>query len=64
MERIAVELLTKAKLSTYLDFFHKNNYMQFISHPKMLTQHNHKMFDRFLKSAFSASEIETDFKKM
>jgi hypothetical protein len=63
-ERIAVELLTKAKLSAYLNFFDTNNYMQFISHPKMLTQHNHKMFDRFLKNVFDKFEIETDFKKM
>ena len=63
-ERIAVELLTKAKLAAYLNFFYKNNYMQFISHPKMLTQHNHKMFDLFLKKVFSKYEIETDFKKM
>ena len=63
-ERIAVELLTKVKLPAYLEFFHKNSYMQFISHPKMLTQHNHKMFDNFLKNVFSNFEIETDFKKM
>lgn len=63
-ERIAVELLTKIKLPLYIEFFNKNNYMHFISHPKMLTQHNHKMFDSFLKNAFSRFEIETDFKKM
>jgi len=63
-ERIAVELLTLVKLPAYLKFIHNNNYMQFISHPKMLTQHNHKMFDKFLQKVFSKFEMETDFKKM
>ncbi|MEO5570205.1 MAG: hypothetical protein ABIT08_01650 [Bacteroidia bacterium] len=63
-ERIAVELLTLVKLPAYLKFIHDNNYMQFISHPKMLTQHNHKIFDRFLKKVFGTFEVETDFKKM
>src|SRR5207253_76814 len=40
-ERIAVELLTVIKLPAYLNFINKNNYMHFISHPKMLNQHNH-----------------------
>jgi hypothetical protein len=63
-ERIAIELLTRAKLSSYLNFFKENDYMQFISHPKMLTQHNHKMFDCFLNNVFANFKVETDFKKM
>lgn len=63
-ERIAVELLTMIKLPAYLKFLDVNDYMHFISHPKMLTQHNLKMFDKFLRKVNSKYEIETDFRKM
>lgn len=63
-ERIATELLTISKLSTYLKFINKNNYMHFISHPKMLIQHNHKMFEKFLRKVYDKYEIESDFRKM
>jgi hypothetical protein len=62
-ERVAIELLTLPKLGDYIRFFDDHPYMHFISHPKMLTQHNIKMFDRFLNSAYSRYKIETDFKR-
>ncbi len=62
-ERISIELLSAIKLPAYFDYLKKHDYMHFISHPKMLTQHNHKTFDRFLKKAFSSFDVETDFKK-
>ena len=48
-EMIAIELLNWAMLPAYNDFLDKNDYMQFISHPKMLTKHNIWCFTRFLK---------------
>ncbi|MFI5220502.1 MAG: hypothetical protein ACHQNT_13535 [Bacteroidia bacterium] len=63
-ERIAVELLTAVKFRAYLDYINKHDYMHFISHPKMLLQHNHKMFEKFLSEVFRKYEVETDFKKM
>lgn len=63
-ERVAIELLSQVKLPTYLKFFNNNKYMHFISHPKMLTNHNIKTFDAFLLRSFSKYNVETDFKKM
>ena len=62
-ERVAIELLSLPKLGDYLQFFDDNQYMHFISHPKMLTRHNIKMFGRFLDHAYKRHKIETDFKR-
>jgi hypothetical protein len=63
-ESLSIELMTRSKLQSYLDFMEKNRYMHFISHPKMVTKHNLKTFSSFLESAFSMYDIETDFRKM
>lgn len=63
-EMIAIELLTKAKLNTYLNFMTENNYMHFISHPKMLSKHNIETFDVFLKRTKHKYELTTDYKMM
>ncbi|HWY97569.1 MAG TPA: hypothetical protein VNY36_00670, partial [Bacteroidia bacterium] len=63
-EMISVELLNSVKLQQYIKFLVANNYMQFISHPKMLSAHNIDTFARFLKKAFALYSIQTDFEKM
>ncbi len=63
-EMVSVELLNAVKLPLYLKFLATNNYMQFISHPKMLSAHNINTFARFIKKAFDTYSIETDFEKM
>lgn len=63
-EMIAIELLTIVKLYSYLRLLKKSDYMQFISHPKMLSEHNINTFARFMKKAYAKYEIETDFRKM
>jgi len=63
-ERISVELLTAVKLHKYLHFISKNGHMHFISHPKMITRHNLKVFDKFLGKVFKKYSIETDFHLM
>jgi len=63
-ERVAVELLTSVKLNSYLEFLDLNNYMHFISHPKMITNHNLSVFEKFLKKSFNKYSIVTDFHKM
>jgi peptidoglycan/xylan/chitin deacetylase (PgdA/CDA1 family) len=63
-EMVSVELLNSVKLPQYLKFLSANNYMQFISHPKMLSAHNIDTFARFLKKAFALYSIQTDFEKM
>jgi hypothetical protein len=63
-ERIAIELLTMVKLNLYLDFLVKNDFMHFISHPKMITRHNLAVFDKFLSKVFEKYQVETDFHMM
>lgn len=60
-EMISVELLTKVKIPSYKKFLKTNDYMHFISHPKMLSMHNIKSFDSFLKFSCNNFELETDF---
>ncbi|HTA81633.1 MAG TPA: hypothetical protein VK783_01775 [Bacteroidia bacterium] len=63
-EMVSVELLNKVKLSLYLKFLEKNNYMHFIAHPKMLTDHNINTFVRFLEKTLKLYIVETDIRKM
>ena len=63
-ERVAVELLTIVKLPLYLSFMEKHDYMHFISHPKMISNHNLSVFDKFLGKVFNKYTIETDFHLM
>lgn len=63
-ERVSIELLNAVKLPLYLQFAERNDYMHFISHPKMITRHNIRMFTRFLDNLFGRQGVETDFRKM
>lgn len=63
-EMVSIELITRVKLPSYLRYLKKYDYMQFISHPKMLPEHNIRIFARFMKRAFSRYDIETDFMKI
>lgn len=64
LEMVSIELLNCAKLNSYLKYFRTNNFMHFISHPKMISTHNLTIFNRFLKKIVEAGDIETDFKNM
>jgi hypothetical protein len=61
---IAIEQLSVIKMKAYLSFFKANDYMHFVSHPKMVTDHNLNTFSRFLKKVQRDYRPETDFKKM
>lgn len=61
---ISVEQLSIIKITGYLLFLKRNKLMHFVSHPKMVTNHNLKSFRRFLKIAHRRYVIESDFKKM
>ncbi len=64
-EMASIELLTLSpKLAQYKKHLKENDYLHIISHPKMVSKHNLKMFDRFLKSIKQQFEINTDYKKM
>lgn len=64
IQRIAIELMHPVNLSIYRKFLRDNDYMHFISHPKMINELNMKSFDRFLQFAASEFELETDFRNM
>lgn len=61
VEMISIDILNMAKLDSYKKFINRNNYMHWISHPKMFTRHGLKIFDKFLNYAYSKFVIEHDF---
>lgn len=63
LERASIELLNWATWPVYKKNIAKNNYMQFISHPKMLSGHNFFMLEKLLSWINRHYSIETDFKK-
>jgi len=63
-EMVSIELMSLIKLKGYLNFLRKNNYMQFIAHPKMISNHNLRTFSRFLEKGLKKYKLETDFKGM
>ncbi len=63
-EPVSVELLSVVKLQSYLNFFREQHYMHFVSHPKMLSNHNLATLDQFLDMVFHDYSIETDFIKI
>lgn len=63
-EMISLELLTTIKMPYYKAFLKNNDYMHFISHPKMLSEHNLKCFNDFLKYGCTKFHLQTDFLKI
>lgn len=63
-ERVAIELLTAVKLNCYLQYLEQNDYMMFISHPKMITRHSMKIFDKFLHATNKKYSLNTDFRNL
>ncbi len=59
----SLENLTSSKLFLYKNFIKENNYMHFISHPKMISNHNLYNFKKFLKYAVMNFQINFDWKK-
>lgn len=63
-EMASLDTLTFVKLPLYYEYLSGNNYLQFISHPKMMSLSSLSNLNKFLKWVFSHYEVETDFKKM
>ena len=63
-ERLSVELLNSIKFPLYKRYMAEHDYAHFLSHPKMLSSHHLKTFERFLAYVTGRYKIETDFKKM
>ncbi len=64
MEMVSVELLKLSKLNAYKTLIHYNTYTHFISHPKMLSPHNLKSFDKLLTHIQQRYSIQTDYELM
>jgi len=63
-EMVSIELLTSLKLGTYKNYIDQENYMHFISHPKMLSRHNLSMFRKFLRYAKGKHILVSNFREM
>lgn len=61
---VSMETFNAVKMAAYLRFFHNNQYMQFVSHPKMLSNHNIDNVSRFLEKVTKKYDIEFDFLKL
>ncbi len=64
LERASIELMNWVTWPVYKKYIAKNNYIQFISHPKMLSRHNFHMLEKMLSWVTQKYSIETDFKKV
>ncbi len=58
------DLIKIYNLSYFKKYLQKNDYLQFVSHPKMLSLHNLKMLSKFLKFAQNNFILITDYKQM
>ena len=63
-EMISIESLVLAKLPGHFKYLKQNNYMQFLSHPKMISEHNLFCLNVFLKHAKANYSLNTDFRKI
>lgn len=64
-EVASLEKISLVKLPVYEKFLDENNFLHFISHPKMLSKHNFYILRQFLKNIRKKKwNIETDYKKM
>ena len=60
-EMVSIELLNSIKLPAYKSFIERHTYMHFISHPKMLSNHNLKCFEDLLQHLSKNYEVDYDF---
>lgn len=63
-EMASIELMTYFTLKAYKSNLNNNDFMHFISHPKMISQHNLETLSKFLEYAKSKYILNTDYKKM
>lgn len=63
-EMISIELLNRAKLTTYKQYISANNYMHWISHPKMFNKHGLRSFARFMEHLQTHYTVQYDHTKM
>lgn len=64
LEMVSIELLKLTKLRAYKKLIYYNSYTHFISHPKMLSSHNLKSFDKLLTHIRKRYRVQTDYEFM
>lgn len=63
-ETISIEHLTFNRVPDYKKFLSSNTFMQFISHPKMVSSHHLKMLDKFLIWASGKYRINSNWRQL
>jgi hypothetical protein len=63
-EMVSIENFSVFKLYSYFKILKKDSYVQFISHPKMVSKHNLFCFGMYLKLITLFKGVETDYRKM
>jgi hypothetical protein len=56
-----MELMNITTLPSYLKYIKENDFMHFVSHPKMLNKHCLFVMKKFLESASKSYKLESDF---
>jgi len=60
----SMELMNITTLPSYLKYLKENDFMHFVSHPKMLNKHCLFVMKKFLESASKGFKLESDFLKI
>ena len=63
-ETVSIEMINPVRARLYMKELKKNNFIHFISHPKLFSPYSIKQFDFFLKKVIKNFTIETDLKKI
>lgn len=63
-EPASVELMSIVKLPLYIKYIEQNDFMHFVSHPKMLSRHNLNTLENFLDAICNKYTIESDYKNI
>lgn len=63
-EILSLDFIDKYKIGSYIRYIDKHSYIQFLSHPKMISNHGLKMFEEILKKVRGNYQVVTDFRTM
>jgi len=61
---LSIDNMLLSKMWRYKAFVKQNNYIHFVSHPKMLSLYNIKLFGLLLKYIYSKNTVISDYQKM
>ncbi len=63
-EMVSIDYLNQIKVREYENYLKSNNFIHFISHPKMLSEHSLMNFSKYLHHLTNKYKVETDYRKM